>query len=73
MGLVSWCTGDEEQPDSQEALLQERLKEAEEKVAHLDNMIAGPPALEVKPAWVPTCSIQPRHSACTSRVAVLHP
>ena len=40
----------EEQPEaaaSQEALVQERLKEAEEKVAHLNTMIAGPPPLEV--------------------------
>lgn len=29
-------------------LLQERLKEAQEKVAHLNTMIAGPPSFEVK-------------------------
>jgi len=46
----SLCTGGDEQPEgaSQEALVQERLKEAEEKVAHLNTMIAGPPYLEVR-------------------------
>ena len=44
------CTGGEEQPEAagHEGLLQERLKEAEEKVAHLNTMIAGPPPLEVR-------------------------
>ena len=71
---MPWCAGEEEQLEaaSQEALLQERLREAEEKVAHLNTMIAGPPTLEVKPACVQECPIRTRHSACTSRVAVLH-
>ena len=44
------CSGEEAQAEeaSHEALLQERLKEAEEKVAHLNTMIAGPPRFEVK-------------------------
>ena len=44
------CPGVEAQAEdaSHEALLQERLKEAEEKVAHLNTMIAGPPRFEVK-------------------------
>ena len=44
------CSGEETQAEeaSHEALLQERLKEAEEKVAHLSTMIAGPPRFEVK-------------------------
>ena len=70
---MPWCAGQEEQLEaSQEALLQERLREAEEKVAHLNTMIAGPPTLEVKPACVQESPIQLCHSACTRRVAVLH-
>ena len=43
------CSGEEAQAEgaSHEALLQERLKEAEERVAHLSTMIAGPPRFEV--------------------------
>ena len=47
---MTTCTGGGEEPlgvASQEALVQDRLKEAEEKVAHLNTMIAGPPPLEV--------------------------
>ena len=72
---MPWCAGQQLEA-SQEALLQERLREAEEKVAHLNTMIAGPPTLEVKPACVQESPIQTlsfslyKESGCVASMSV---